>query len=114
MRPSVFAVATLTAVITLGATPPASAQGNGRPKGPRPGTVTTSPTVSASSPVSTYPQFGAWLDDASALRRGDGALNIGAGYWRLAAMSQTNVPMLGGGIGVTDRLQVSASVPFYR
>jgi len=104
----------LTAVVTLGVTPPAHAQGNGRPKAPRPESVITTPTVSATSPVPTYPQFGAWLDDASALAKGDGVLNIGAGYWRLAGMAQTNVPMLGGGIGVTDRVQVSASVPFYR
>jgi hypothetical protein len=32
----------------------------------------------------------------------------------MASMSQTNVPMLGAGVGVTDRMQVSASVPFYR
>jgi hypothetical protein len=29
-------------------------------------------------------------------------------------MTQTNVPMLSGAIGVTDRMHVSASVPFYR
>ena len=29
-------------------------------------------------------------------------------------MSQTNVPMLGAGVGVSDRLGVSATVPFYR
>ena len=28
--------------------------------------------------------------------------------------SQTNIPMLGVGLGVTDRIQVGASVPFYR
>jgi hypothetical protein len=28
-------------------------------------------------------------------------------------MSQINVPMLGAGVGVTDRMQLSASVPFY-
>jgi hypothetical protein len=28
--------------------------------------------------------------------------------------SQTNLPMIGVGMGVTDRMQVSASVPFYR
>lgn len=100
-------------VVTLGVTPTAYAQGNGRPKAPRPETTVTSPTTAAAA-ASTYPQFGAWLDDASALGRGDGAVNIGAGYWRLAGMSQTNIPMLSGGIGVTDRLQVSASVPFYR
>src|SRR5689334_5815362 len=103
------AVAWTAVVVTLGVTPPAHAQGNGRPKAPRPESVVTTPTVAATAPVSTYPQFGAWLDDASALAKGDGALNIGAGYWRLAGMTQTNVPMLGGGIGVTDRLQVSAS-----
>jgi hypothetical protein len=29
-------------------------------------------------------------------------------------MTQTNAPMLGGGIGVTDRLQLNVYVPFYR
>jgi hypothetical protein len=29
-------------------------------------------------------------------------------------VTQTNIPMLGAGLGVSDRLQVSASVPFYR
>jgi len=113
MRTLPLVAGALMTMVTLGMTPPAYAQGNGRPKAPRPETTATSPTVSA-TPVSTYPQFGAWLDDASALGQGDGAVNIGAGYWRLAGMSQTNVPMLGGGIGVTDRFQVSASVPFYR
>ncbi len=60
------------------------------------------------------PQFGAWLDDASAPTPGAGAVSIGIGHWRMAGMTQTNVPMLGGGLGLTDRLQISASVPFYR
>jgi hypothetical protein len=41
-------------------------------------------------------------------------VSIGVGHWRLAGMTQTNIPMLGAGVGLTDRLQVSASVPFYR
>ena len=32
----------------------------------------------------------------------------------MSGMSQTNVPMLGAGLGLSDRLGVSASVPFYR
>jgi hypothetical protein len=64
--------------------------------------------------VSTYRQFGAWLDDASASTRGEGYTSIAAGYWRMLGSSQTNVPMLGVGIGMNDRLQVGASVPFYR
>jgi len=35
------------------------------------------------------------------------------GHWRMSGMSQTNAPMLGAGVGLTDRMQVSASVPFY-
>ena len=61
-----------------------------------------------------YRQFGSWLEDASAPARGEGYTNIGFGYWRMSGMSQTNVPMLGAGIGVSDRLGVSATVPFYR
>jgi hypothetical protein len=64
--------------------------------------------------MTTYPQFGAWLDDTSASTKGEGTASIGIGHWRLNGMTQTNVPMLGAGLGVTDRLQVSASVPFYR
>lgn len=73
--------------------------------------MTTAPDLTA--PVVSFRQFGSWLDDASAAIPGDGYMSIGVGYWRLSGMSQTNVPMLGAGLGVTDRVQVSASVPFY-
>lgn len=70
-------------------------------------------TASAGQAPTTFRQFGAWLDDASALPRARGYVGIAAGEWRMLTMRQTNVPMLSGGIGVTDRLQVNASVPFY-
>jgi hypothetical protein len=108
----------------------ADAQGKGRPKAPRgssPTTTTpTSPSASSSEttatttsvptamPISTYRQFGAWLDDASAAGRGEGYTSIGVGHWRMLGSTQTNLPMLGVGMGVTDRMQVGASVPFYR
>ena len=102
----------------------AFAQGNGRPKAPKaPVPTTTSPTTSSATvvapdatvPVSTFRQFGAWLDDASAPTwRGEGYSSIGVGYFRLAGSSQMSVPTLGMGMGLSDRLQVSASVPFYR
>ena len=115
MRTLPLAAGFVITVVALGVAAQAHAQGNGRPKAPRAGPAASTPsTVTATMPVSTYPQFGAWLDDASALPRGAGAVSLGAGYWRLGGMSQTNLPMLGGGIGVTDRLQMSASVPFYR
>ena len=106
----------------------AEAQGKGRPKAPRgssPTTTTpTSPSASSSTtptstpsaavPISTYRQFGAWLDDAGAAGPGEGYTSIGVGHWRMLGSTQTNLPMLGVGVGVTDRMQVGASVPFYR
>jgi hypothetical protein len=106
----------------------AGAQGNGRPKGPKtqpspPPGVTTTTTTSPSSMVAPaveigggtgFRQFGTWLEDASAPVRGEGYTNVGVGYWRLAGMTQTNVPMLGAGLGLSDRVGVSATVPFYR
>jgi hypothetical protein len=78
--------------------------------------TTTAPVAAvdtfAGSP--SYRQFGSWLEDASAPTRGEGYTNIGFGYWRMNGTSQTNVPMLGAGVGVSDRLGVSATVPFYR
>jgi hypothetical protein len=107
--------------------------GNGRPKAPTNNpTPTTSAPTTTSSPTSTstpiidgsntadpsasivtFRQFGSWLDDASAGTPGEGYVSIGVGYWRLSGMSQVNMPMLGAGVGVTDRMQVSATVPFY-
>jgi hypothetical protein len=75
---------------------------------------TSTPAPTTAVPVSTYRQFGAWLDDASAPIKGDGYTSIGVGHWRMLGSSQTNLPMLGVGLGMTDRLQVGASVPFYR
>jgi hypothetical protein len=125
-----FLPSAIAFLVTIGLVIPGIAQGqgngNGRPKAPKgssPTTATpTSPSTSSPSaapstttvPVSTYRQFGAWLDDASASARGEGYTSIGVGYWRMLASSQTNLPMLGVGLGVTDRMQVGASVPFYR
>jgi hypothetical protein len=62
---------------------------------------------------STFRQFGSWLEDASAGTPGEGQTSVGVGHWRMNGMTQTNFPMIGMGIGLTDRLQVSASLPFY-
>jgi hypothetical protein len=116
----------------------AYAQGNGRPKGPKttPSSGTSTPSPSGTStpspsgtsapaptsvstpepgaaPVSSYRQFGSWLDDASSSYRGESYASFGVGYWQTAGGSQINAPMLGMGWGVSDRMQVSASVPFY-
>lgn len=71
------------------------------------------PAFDSAASIVSFRQFGAWLDDASAATPGDGYMSVGIGYWRMSGMSQSNMPMLGAGIGITDRLQASASVPFY-
>jgi len=63
--------------------------------------------------VTTFRQFGSWLDDASPAIKGQGQMSIGMGHWRMSGGSQTNFPMLGAGVAVSDRVQMSASVPFY-
>ena len=97
------------------------------PSGASGGSSSTSTTTSAApaggdalaaSPdlfntVSSFRQFGSWLDDASAATPGEGQTSVGIGHWRMNGMTQTNFPMIGMGLGVTDRLQVSASLPFY-
>jgi hypothetical protein len=95
----------------------ASAQGNGRgrPKGAKNQNVTTQPLQDAPvTPTVAFRQFGSWLDDASAPTPGEGRMGIGIGHWRMPGSSQTNLPMIDVGYGVTDRVQMSASVPFYR
>ena len=91
----------------------AAAQGRGRPKRAKTTTDQASSTGIA-APAAGFRQFGSWLDDASAPTPGEGRTGIGVGYWRMSEGSQVNVPMLDAGYGVSNRLQVSASVPFYR
>ncbi len=102
---------------TTSPAPPASSSTNTTTtaSSPSPSTTTVDTAgVSAASAMSTFRQFGAWLDDASAPTRGEGYTSFGVGHWRLDGLSQTNMPMIGAGIGLTDRLQVSGSLPFYR
>ena len=80
----------------------------------RSGDVLTGQVLTLPTAATTFRQFGSWLDDASTVAPGQGQMSIGVGHWRMAGGSQTNFPMLGVGMGVTDRVQMSASVPFYR
>jgi hypothetical protein len=89
----------------------AAAQGRGRPKGAK---TTTQQSSGTTTPTVSFRQFGSWLDDASAPTPGEGRTGIGIGYWRVSGGSQIDVPMIDVGYGLTDRFQVSASVPFYR
>ena len=79
--------------------------------GPRIRSSDGSPPI---GPSLAFRQFGAWLDDASTEGRGVGRVNVGAGYWRTTDGRQINAPMIDAGVDLSDRIHVSAFVPFYR
>ncbi len=59
-------------------------------------------------------QFGAWLDDASLLAPGDAWTSISFGHYGSLAGSQTDFPVIDGGIGISRRVQFGITVPYYR
>jgi hypothetical protein len=116
-------VGVLVIVAVLGISGTATAQGRGRGVG-RPQASSSTVPARTGGPTSTaalalhaslsFPQFGAWLDDASTVAAGAGYASVGTAYWRGSGADQINAPVLGATYGVTDRAQLSASVPFYR
>jgi hypothetical protein len=54
----------------------------------------------------------AWVDDASLLPAGSGALTVGAATWIGANASESTVPIVAGAAGLAPRFQLSAQVPY--
>jgi hypothetical protein len=112
------------AVLMTAAASPASAQGKGNAWGRgRSGSpsATTAPARPAGDPADEFfipsgtgvRNFGAWLDDASLLEPGIGWTTVSFGYWRTPLAREIDVPMIDGGVGLTRRVQVGFSVPYY-
>ncbi len=57
--------------------------------------------------------FGAWLDDASTLMRGMTNASVSVGRWSGLNGGETDGPVFDISTGVTSRLQLGASLPFY-
>ena len=95
-----------------------AAQGRGRGPGKTVGAPAQRGSPSAApvalQPSSLFPQFGTWLDDATTAAVGAGYISMGASYWRGANADQVDAPILGVTYGITNRAQLSATVPFYR
>jgi hypothetical protein len=113
------AVAILLALLSIPEM--AAAQGRGRALGRQPRSGTQGPASNqvpagslALQPSPSFPQFGTWLDDATTADRGAGYASIGVSHWRGAGATQTDAPILGVTYGITNRAQLSATVPFYR
>jgi hypothetical protein len=113
------AAAALVALLAIAGTAAAQGRGNGTGK---PRQIRVSPAGSGgqtAAPVSlqpspSFPQFGTWLDDATVAARGAGYASIGSSYWRDSGASQIDAPILGVTYGIANRIQISATVPFYR
>jgi hypothetical protein len=98
-----------------------AAQGRGRALGRQGRSGTQGPASNqgpagslALQPSPSFPQFGTWLDDATTAEGGAGYASIGVSHWRGAGATQTDAPILGVTYGITNRAQLSATVPFYR
>jgi hypothetical protein len=110
------AAAVLVAVLSIQGT--AAAQGRGRALGRQPQPTRSNTQLPTSSPTlqpsPSFPQFGTWLDDATTADGGAGFASIGVSHWRGQGATQTDAPILGVTYGLTNRAQLSATVPFYR
>ena len=115
MRRHAGRLAALTLVV-LAAASPAAAQGKGNAfghlkKGGGP--------AAAAAPELQLPggtgvrNFGSWLDDASIMPEGAGALTLSFGYWRTPAFSEWDVPVADASVALTRRVQLGASMPYF-
>jgi hypothetical protein len=123
----------VAAALCLTASAPwAEAQGNGhgnaygkRHQGASGGAAASAAAASApsgSSPTETVQgqpaaigvrNFGAWLDDASVMAPGSGSLTLSVAYWRTPAYREFDVPVVDGGFGLSRRVQLGFSIPYY-
>ena len=106
------------AVILVVVSLPASAQGNGHGNafGHYKSTVAASSRDAAptATPSGTgVRNFGSWLDDATVQDPGDGFVSLGFGIYKTPAFREIDLPSIDAGFGVSRRLQVGMSVPYY-
>jgi hypothetical protein len=107
----------LAGAVTLSLPHLAAAQGNSQNKGRgvRP------PAASPSSPAQPVLRagtgvrnFGAWLDDSSIVAPRSGWAGFSVGYYKSPFGRQLDVPSADVGYGLTPRVQVGFSMPYYR
>lgn len=100
----------LAIVVATGASRPAFAQpSHGHPQPhPHPG---QGPQSGANLPVGTR-TTGTWLDDASVIDPGSSWLALAWDDWRSPSGSQRFFPVANLSVGVTNRVQIQATVPY--
>jgi hypothetical protein len=111
-----FITGLVVAGAALAGAAPVAAQGKG--KGLSKGRVTTPQAAAASSspatPLFGIRQFGSWLDDASLAEPGGGWASVSLGLVRSSGGRQMDFPVGDVGFGLSPRIQVGLTIPYYR
>jgi len=113
-------VRTITVAFVLLSPAVVAAQGNGhghayglnKNQGSAPSAASAPVVTPAGTAVARH--FGSWLDDASLLPEGKAALSFGFGYWRTPSYREFDAPSVDGSLGLTRRVQIGASLPYFR
>jgi len=94
----------------------AAAQGNSQNKGRAARPPAAAPVVPVpAQPVGTgVRNFGAWLDDSSIVEPHSGWAGFSIGYWKSPLGRQLDMPSTDVGYGLSPRVQVGFSMPYYR
>lgn len=91
---------------------PAFAQGKSQGKGHgngAPSENALAPVASIAPSITATPL--AWIDDATLLDAGAVAVSIAISHWAGNGIGETDIPVVDAAIGVSSRMQLSASVP---
>jgi hypothetical protein len=114
------ATSVLCCVLLTPVTASAQGKGHGHAFGHGKGStggVTSGPSAAGAAAVQPegigVRNFGTWLDDATVLTPGAGAMTFAVGYWRTPGFREFDAPSFDVGVGLTRRVQLGASVPFY-
>lgn len=109
-------VLTAAAIAAVAVSTPAFAQGNSQKQKQKKSTAAPPSRNDLAAPPMTSVGSGgaspiAWVDDATVLDSGGVAIAVSALRWWGGGMSEVNIPVLDLALGLTKRVQFSASVP---
>jgi hypothetical protein len=88
----------------------AAAQGHSSDAHGRPSPPSSSELTSGAPGVGALPL--AWLDDADLVAAGAMSISLSASHWSGDGVSETDAPAVNAAIGLTDRVQLTAALPY--
>lgn len=92
--------------------PGGPSSGHGHESAPPSRSALPPPTVSGTAAIIPGATPFAWIDDATVLQAGAGALTVSAVAWQGTDAQEFDGPAIGAAVGLTPRLQIGASVPY--